>query len=340
MADETELLDALMVAATGYARAGNGGDGPVDGWPAFLSLLARTIQAESLSLQLIPAEGTGHLWQHGPVVRLPDPADVARMRLDRVYAQVDLPGTAPPCPLRALRSALPGGGHLLLWAASSGADFRAIDTVRISGLARGLARALASWQALRTERARAALDRCGAQSLGLGWLVLSPAGRVLALADPALLAPAGLRLRADGWLDIPDSETAAALQAALVQAQVQDHVVPVATRDPALHLSVGRCSHAGGPALLLWLRWRRPLGDLPPDVVARTFRLSRSEARLAARIADGQTLAEAAAVLGWTVETARSCSKQLFARMGVGGQIGVALALQTPPWWQNPPATV
>jgi uncharacterized protein YcnI len=40
-------------------------------------------------------------------------------------------------------------------------------------------------------------------------------------------------------------------------------------------------------------------------------------------LGDGFSLAQAAAELGWTVETARSCSKQVFARMGVGGQTGV-----------------
>jgi hypothetical protein len=40
-------------------------------------------------------------------------------------------------------------------------------------------------------------------------------------------------------------------------------------------------------------------------------------------LGDGFSLAQAAAELGWTVETARSCSKQVIARMGVSGQTGV-----------------
>ena len=63
--------------------------------------------------------------------------------------------------------------------------------------------------------------------------------------------------------------------------------------------------------------------DLPVGRIAAVFGLSRSEARLAALLCDGFSLAQAAAELGWTVETARSCSKQVFARMGVGGQTGV-----------------
>lgn len=334
VADDAELVEALMLAATGHA--GQGGEAPMDFWPAFLARLARAIQAESLTQALQPPDGPAQVWTHGSAPGLPDPRDVARMRVDRVYSRIDLPGAASDGPpLRALRCPVPGGGQMLLMAERAGADFRAIDAVRLSGLGRTMARALAAWLALRVERAHATRDHLALRALGIGWLLLNPSGRVLAAADGAegLAFRAGLRLRADGWLDVADPDTAAGLQSALSTAQAAGRTVPVPTRDPAIRLAVQPAQHIGNPALILWLRAPKPLRDRPAETLAQGFQLSRSEARLAARIADGQSLAEAAADLGWTIETARSCSKTLYARLGVRGQTGVALALHTSPLW-------
>ena len=52
----------------------------------------------------------------------------------------------------------------------------------------------------------------------------------------------------------------------------------------------------------------------------RGFGLSRSEARLACRLASGDSLSTAAATLGLSVETARNYSKSLYAKTGARGQ--------------------
>ena len=332
MATDPELLDAIMAAACGFRP---GAAKPLaDHWPAFLALLGDSIQAEGMALTLLAPEARLAAWHWGAAPALPAAADITRLRVDRVYSQIDLPGAAHEAqPLRALRCPVPGLGHMLLQASRMGADFRAIDAARLSNLGRRIACALAGWHALEAERARARLGSEGARRMGLGWLVLSPLGQVLASApqmDAGLLRRAGLRLRADGRLDIQNSDLADAILAA--QSGAHPRVIGAATaEDSAICVAPLPPSAPTGPGVILWIRGAEPLRDLPPPLLARAFGISPSEARLAARIADGQSLAEAAQDLGWTIETARSCSKALYAHLGARGQTGVALALQIAP---------
>ncbi|WP_145963021.1 helix-turn-helix transcriptional regulator [Mangrovicoccus ximenensis] len=87
------------------------------------------------------------------------------------------------------------------------------------------------------------------------------------------------------------------------------------------------------PALLGRLRHGLSARALPPEQLSKAFGISRSEARLAAQLCDGLSLQEAAEDLGWTIGTARSASKQLFARMGEKSQTGVVRRiLQSAVW--------
>ena len=239
------------------------------------------------------------------------------MRAGRVYSQADLPGGGAPS-LRALRVILGPDAAALLVLHRDGADFRAADGLALSNLAPYLPAAVTNWQRLEGERARAALDRQLAGDLGAGWIVLSPAGQVLDMA-PGLagrLAGAGIRIH-DGRLSPRDAGAAADLRRALAGAAEQLRIFAPA---PGLHMLISAQDFAGRPALIARLRLAPFVRDLPPERLARWFGLSRSEARLAMLICDGFTLQEAAEQLGWTLETVRSCSKQIFARSGARGQ--------------------
>ncbi len=335
MSDEAELQAALLAAATGYDAAGRAGDH----WPAFLAGLARATGAAGVGLIEVHPDRLAASWRHGDAPAWPDAADIARMRLDRVYSQVDLPGPdRGGAPLRALRSAVPGGGQAVLVAGRAGRDFRAVDAVLLSALGPAVGRALAGWRALAGERARAALDRAAARRLGAGWLVLTPAGRVAEAAPGAadLAARAGLRLRADGRLEAADPGLAPAFAADLARAlaaALRGQPATLPAPDPLLRLAMQPRPREEAPGAVLWLRHAGPFRDRRPEAVAAAFGLSRSEARLALRLADGQRLAEAAADLGWTLETARSCSKQIFARMGLRGQVDLLRTLLNSPVW-------
>lgn len=228
------------------------------------------------------------------------------------------------------------GGQMLVLASRSGSDFRAVDSVLLSGLGRQIAQALALWRALRAERARAVLEARARAALGVGWLVLSPSGRVLA-AGPGptedLCRRAGLWLRGDGWLGFEDEGGAARLRMALAPALSQPEPVAVECADPALALCLERGGAPGEPALILWLRARPLARALPVAGLARGLGVTPAEARLAACLADGLSLTEAATALGWTIETARSTSKAVYAKLGTSGQTGVALAVQGAALW-------
>ena len=66
-------------------------------------------------------------------------------------------------------------------------------------------------------------------------------------------------------------------------------------------------------------RRQRPFGGAAQALLARQFGLAPAEARLAARLVDGDSLAGAAAALGLTIETARTYSKRLFMKTGTRG---------------------
>lgn len=348
---ETEILKALFAAATGIPTGvANGVSGPesgqsaaaglVDLWPAFLWQLAAATGAEGAALWVDQGGRRLYRWQIGEVLA-PDPAALRAMRGGRVYARLDLPGTsgtAEDTPLRALKWTLPPEGQAVLILTRSGRDFRAVDGVQLGNLVPYLAQALAGWQALTRERARAALDQRIGQDLGAGWLLFSASGAVQDLSAEArtrLSTLAGLRLRMNGWLDFSDPDIAHDLQQAIMAAQAGTRSPkPVElSREPLIELVIHATTHLDEPMLLGHLRQVRLARSLPVIRIADFFGLSRSEARLAALLCDGFSLQDAGAELGWTIETTRSASKQIFARMAVKGQAGVIRRMHSSALW-------
>ncbi|WP_146592171.1 helix-turn-helix transcriptional regulator [Puniceibacterium confluentis] len=314
----------------GAAAAESGPDGPAeagtDRWPAFLDCLAGALGAESASLHLVLQGRVAQVWHRGLALSDPERTNFERMRRDRVYSQVDLPGTeAFGQPLRALRWAVGSQGYGVVILQRQAPDFRAADAAQLSRLAPYLGPAMAGWQALEQDRARAALDRRLAADLGGFWLLLTASGRVSDMA-PALRArladiPA-LRLQPGGWLEFSDPATAQDFRQALAAARSGPCPVEL-SQAPPLQLVISAESFAGQEVLVGYLRQGPHARALPVERVAEHFGLSRSEARLVLLLCDGFSLQDAAQELGWTRETARSCSKQIFARMGVSGQPGV-----------------
>ncbi|WP_226629368.1 helix-turn-helix transcriptional regulator [Alloyangia pacifica] len=344
MSDETEILAALFAASMGTSggTSGEGAESEEGLWQHFLARLSAATLAESALLRLFWPGSPVRSWHIGPAWEGPSESVVERMRSGRVYSQVDLPGPGPgepagqgeDLPLRALRWRLGRGGRseatgarVLLALRRRGEDFRAIDGLQLANLTPYLGVALGGWQQLQQARLRAALDRGLASDLGAGWLLFSPSGQVTALAEglaERLEALAGITLRADGRLTLPEpAAQALRLALATVESGAEAPVPVLLSRAPRVELMLTREAVAGEVLLLGRLRHGLAARALPPERIRAAFGLSRSEARLAACLCDGLSLAEAAADLGWTQETARSTSKQVFARMGVSGQPGV-----------------
>ncbi len=156
---------------------------------------------------------------------------------------------------------------------------------------------------------------------------------------------AGLRLTPPRGSRSSIRRSRAPLRAAIEAALAGGDPAPVAL-DARPALSLDRWPADDGPEGRA--RGPDPRRRRPPDLdtrrLAAALGLSRSEARLAARLCDGETLTEAAEALDWTLETARSCSKQVFARSGARGQtdlvrrvLGGALWLM-PGGFDHPPS--
>ncbi|TWI35937.1 helix-turn-helix transcriptional regulator [Paracoccus sulfuroxidans] len=259
--------------------------------------------------------------------------DPDQMRANRLYSQVDLPGLMPrDQPLRALKASFDAGGHAVLLLARSDRDFRAIEGMQLANLAPFLPQALVIWRGLQDERMRARLERQISSDLGVGWMLFGPAGNVTSLSGKArdlLQAVPGLRNRPMGWLELPGEDMAQALHRALTEAQATGQSSSPVDLSPDLQLTLLQAE----PGLVGILRAAPRGRSLPLERVTAAHGLSRSEARLALLLCDGASLAEAAEELGWTVETARSCSKQVFARMGVKGQAAVIRRLLNGTLW-------
>ncbi|OOY31468.1 hypothetical protein BMI88_10260 [Thioclava sp. F36-6] len=317
--ENTLLINALFAAASEAGKAG---------WVRFLERLCAVAHAEGAAVQILANEGEGAGWQVGRIA-LPDAARLHPMRLDRVYSQIDLPGDIEwPGPLRALKVAAGAAGQAVLMIARPHRDFRAAEALALSTLAPHLGQAMMIREALGSERARAARDTEAAEALGAGWVVLTPAGTVLAFdARVAAVfdAQGWLRLRMGARPEFADPDAALRFRqnlAALGEGREVVRPIPLGHDGRGvLRLAPGQWQ--GSSALIGHLRDMPRAEALPVARIAGALDLNRSEARLAALLCDGATLREAADQLGWTLETARSTSKQIYARAGVSGQTGL-----------------
>jgi len=317
--EDVEVLRLLHAEAARPA-----GDPPA--WQPFLQALAALTRAQSAALA-IEAAGTQHVFATTADFPLPARATLLRLRSDRLYAQDELEGEHTP--LRLLRAPLRGDRHAWLIIRHPLTEFRAADGLHLSRLAPHLGTAVETWLSLARERAQAQQSARVAAALGAGWLWLDATGRVLDADDGARLAldgPDGPTLGPGGRIDAPNPEIAARLRRGLDAAasgadDVQ--VVPLAA-SPLLALAIhpGLTSPAPGvgPVLRAAIRRAPAAIGLPLDGLARSMGLSRSETRLAVLLCDGSTLAEAAVQLGWTIETARSASKRIYAQTETRGQ--------------------
>ena len=323
---------ALFAAASGFDGEGKGGQGPAkDLWPVFLDKIATSVGAEGICLQVVHEERLVQSWQRGAAMEMTEITALNRMRNERVYSHTDMPDGERPGPdqfLRTLRWNTGPDSFAVLVLQRQGRDFRAAHAAQLSHLAPYLGPAMASWLALGRERSCAALEQRMTQDLGAFWLLLSASGRIIdtapGLREQLATIPA-LRLQANGWLAFADAATAQAFRQALAKLQTRPETVAVVdlSREPPAQMVIlaDRMALTGEWVALLRLGPR--VRALPVDLMARHFGIRRSEAHLAMLLCDGFTLQAAAQELGWTIETARSCSKQIFARIGVNGQSGI-----------------
>mgnify|MGYP001806972593 CR=1 FL=1 len=266
-------------------------------WAVFLRRLRQRVRADGVALTVQPAVGAEQWFVAGQVTD--DRAWRVRLRPQRVYAAEAGFG-------RTIRADAAEGTRGWLSIARAGRDFSAADGALLAGLAPHLAVALRGWEALERGRLTHEAAEMAVRRAGLGWVAFDGDGRVLAASAGAVEVGAARLATTRGTI-------APGLVMLREAPPLPMLVVPVAARAIAA-LGLVDLGVAGDPALR-------------PAVLAGLFGLAPAEARLAAALAGGATIAEAAAALGLTLETARNYSKRVFAKSRTRGQADLMRAI-------------
>jgi DNA-binding NarL/FixJ family response regulator len=186
------------------------------------------------------------------------------------------------------------------------------------------------WLDRQRERADAQIDETMLAALGGGWLVLDTTGKVIRLSANLATdfqAAEGLPLK------FGDPAISSAFTEAFAQAVAGEEPVALSLNQGEMLLT--HIKHDNAPAILGRLRTTPKCALISAQAMAHHFGVSTSEARLAILICDGHSLKAAAAMLSWTEESTRTCSKSLFARMGVSGQPNLVRRILNSSIWYN-----
>ncbi|MBL3587517.1 hypothetical protein JMM61_19450 [Rhodovulum sulfidophilum] len=305
--DQTRLIRALFAETQAYANGA---------WSGFLSLLRLVTQAEGASL-VLDLQNQTRGWCDGSPNNS-DPSSRRTLRFDRVYSQESLPASKEGvAPTRMIKVRTTDGAGLTL-SVSRGMhsrDFRSADGQLLHSLAPFLGQAMVLWLDRQREGLETKISETMLAALGGGWLVLDAAGKILRLS--AKLAT-DFQVAEGRPLKFAEPTVASAFTEAFAQAVAGEGPVAFSLKQGEMLLA--QIEHDNAPAILGRLRTTPQCASISAETVAHHLGISTSEARLAILICDGHSLKAAAAILGWTEESTRTCSKSLFARMGVSGQ--------------------
>ena len=241
-----------------------------------------------------------------------------RMRYLRPYSGDDM---AAAQPFRALRVRVDGGGDAWVIVVRQGDDFASATSALLSGLAPHLALAAAQFWRQQRALARQAAAQDMAARLGISWVLLGANGAAIAASDSV---PAGLLMGEKLRLPIPAQRQLTQRLSSFGESQ---NMGPLALKiAPFQALLVPFSGH--GAAAILYVLSVKPTPNQAWPMLADIFGLTPNEARFAAELAGGKSIAQAGAALGFTLETARHYSKQLYAKMGAAGQADVVRRIE------------
>ena len=234
---------------------------------------------------------------------------------------VDSPAVAQRAWLQIARGAKPGA-------------FTVAEKAALRSLAPHIERVLRLHARLGSVESERQAYETTVNALAIGTIVLDQHGKVMSMNQQAravIDASDNLSLQNE-MLALTDEEESSRLQS-LVQALLRKS-------DPhrmeALSVSRPRKSTLGlllrafprqairttdrRPALICYITDPQVNQLAPEQLISQLFGLSASEARLAALLADGVTLVDAAKVMSISLSSARTYSKRIFTKTGVGRQ--------------------
>lgn len=325
-------------------------------WHDFLERLRGRLQASYVSMAFYPPNETSILELHvglekslnlGGIIgedTIYDPSPHRAMREGRVYALSDLiaPDDAAlqswrnevllPLGIEDLRTVrVTEASGVNAWLSCAGRPFSSSATAFLTALAPHLRIAMRSFVALERERLRSSLASEAFGRLNFGWLTLDAQCRILDMTTHveqlfqrnSLLRRGRYDRLTPASADL-DRELTALVKHFAQDAEARPRAINL-SRDPWMDMLVapfrGRSVATGAvPVAIVYLSGDRSSQADRCEQLVDLFGLLPSEARLAWEIAQGIPIAEAAANLNLTVETARNYSKKIYAKMGARGQ--------------------
>jgi DNA-binding CsgD family transcriptional regulator len=218
-------------------------------------------------------------------------------------------------------------------------DFGAEDDALLNDIAPYLRSGLRSYVALERERTNAALASDAIQRLSFGWITLDVSGRVLEADTQGryILAHSGsLRQSESGLLKGATAKQGREIVDAIKTLAATANARPramILSREPWLDMllvpaSRNASSAKSMPAVVAYVHSDSSLSTDRCEQLAQLFDLLPSEARLALALGRGMSIAEAAKELNLTLESARTYSKKVYAKMGARGHADLVLFVQ------------
>ena len=210
-------------------------------------------------------------------------------------------------------------------------DFGIADDDLMRWIAPYLRSVLRSFIALERERTNALLTGEAIQRLNFGWITLDAAGRVLetdAQGSNILATSGTLRRDVQGFLTstspVQQREIIDVIAALAGDPAARPRAMTL-SRDPWFDMLLVRAhrnsiSAKSVPAVVAYVHGENLLSADRCEQLAQLFDLLPSEARLALALSRGMTIAEAAEDLGLSEQTARTYSKNIYAKIGARGQ--------------------
>lgn len=275
-----------------------------------------------------------------------DPMPYHDMRDGRVYALPDLlRGDDPEHEAYRRQLLVPSGMNMMrmmrvveasgvsAWLSISRrrGDFSPADEALVAGIAPYLRAALRSYVALERERTSALVANEAMNRMNFGWVTLDAEGRVLDSDRQGanMLAGSSMLLRGrGGHLTAREPhvarEIAQAVRTLVGEPQSRPRAI-VLSREPWLDMLLVAANIRPGttrpaPALVAYVHADHWSTADRCDQLCELFDLIPCEARLALALSRGMSIAEAAAELGITEQSARTYSKRIYAKTGARGQ--------------------
>lgn len=224
-----------------------------------------------------------------------------------------------------------GGISAWLTVSRKAGEFPAATDALLAELIPYLRAAIAAEVALERERTSASVANEAIRRLNFGWITLDPAGKILG-ADShgaSLLEGATMLLRGRGGRlaarDLAvNREIAEAVRELTAGTSSRPRAI-VLSREPWLDMLLVPANLPPGaagpaPALVAYVHSDSWSSADRCEQLGQLFDLIPCEARLALALSRGMSIAEAAAELGLTTESARTYSKRIYAKTAARGQ--------------------